>query len=225
MCLSLFIKIRLQHRCFPVKFAKFSRTRTLNICQRLLLWSIVSLTFFSLLRNKKIAKIWKNRINRTYLPKIILIALCEEHCGRPCFKKSADLGRKLMNTKELFIFNLVFDLWYIVAAFSRFLCLLGEVLSYLFYSKRPEEVNWWTHANHIFPKRTRKKRRARKKIQAQMLFVNFAEKNTFLRTSPVAASEDKHDETELLHMTSRLNKCYLWIIRCELFWQPVKMDT
>ena len=30
-----------------------------------------------------------------------------------------------------------------------------------------------------------------------------------LRTSLVAASEDEHDETKLLHMTSQLNKCYL----------------
>ena len=33
-----FIKIRLQHRCFPVNFAKFLRTPILkNICERLLL--------------------------------------------------------------------------------------------------------------------------------------------------------------------------------------------
>ena len=110
-----FIKIRLQHRYFLVKFAKFSRTRILNnICQRLLLWiwflgviaykcgnaknENLNLTFFSLPRNRKIAKIWKNRINRTDLPKII--ALCEEHRGESCFNKSADLGRKLMNTKD-----------------------------------------------------------------------------------------------------------------------------
>ena len=36
--LIFFIKTRLQHRCFPVKCAKFSRTTILNnICQRLLL--------------------------------------------------------------------------------------------------------------------------------------------------------------------------------------------
>ena len=40
----------------------------------------------------------------------------------------------------------------------------------------------------------------------------------------MAASEDEHDETKLLHMTFRLNKCYIWIIRYELFWQPVEMD-
>ena len=41
--------------------------------------------------------------------------------------------------------------------------------------------------------------------------VNFAEvlRATFLRTPPVAASEDEHDETKLPHITSRLNKCYL----------------
>ena len=42
LCWSLFwnfIKNRLQHRCFPVKFAKFLRTPILkNICERLLLF-------------------------------------------------------------------------------------------------------------------------------------------------------------------------------------------
>ena len=77
------------------------------------------------------------------------------------------------------ILNLVFDLEYIVAAFSMFLCLLGEVVSYLFYSKRPTEVNWWIHPNHISPQRTSRKKRARKKTQAQVFFANFEE---FLRT-------------------------------------------
>ena len=66
-----------------------------------------------------------------------------------------------------------------VAAFSMFLCLLGEVVSYLFYSKRPTEVTWWIHPNHISPQRTRKKRRTRKNAQVQVFSVNFAE---FLRT-------------------------------------------
>ena len=40
---SLFIKKRLQLRCFPVKFAKFLRTPILkNICERLLLKSVLS---------------------------------------------------------------------------------------------------------------------------------------------------------------------------------------
>ena len=38
---------------------------------------ILNLTLYSLPRNRKIAKMWKNRINCTDLPKII--ALCEEH--------------------------------------------------------------------------------------------------------------------------------------------------
>ena len=33
--------------------------------------------------------------------------------------------------EDLFMFSLIFDLWYILAAFSMFLCLLGEVISYL----------------------------------------------------------------------------------------------
>ena len=37
-CVGVFIKKRLQHRCFPVKIAKFLRTSILkNICDRLLL--------------------------------------------------------------------------------------------------------------------------------------------------------------------------------------------
>ena len=40
---SNIIKNRLQHRCFPVKFAKFLRTPILNnICERLLLLSVTS---------------------------------------------------------------------------------------------------------------------------------------------------------------------------------------
>ena len=48
----------------------------------------------------------------------------------------------------------------------------------------------------------------------------------FLRTirCSVAASEDDHDETKLLHITSQLNN-YLWMNHYELFWQHVKMDT
>ena len=36
--------------------------------------------------------------------------------------------------------------------------------------------------------------------------MNFAK---FLRTPPVAASEDEDDETKVLHITSRLNNCDL----------------
>ena len=64
-------------------------------------------------------------------------------------------------------------------------------------------------------------------IQAQVLSVNFVEflRTLFLTKSLVAASEDEPDETKLLHMIFRMNKCYLWMIPYELFWQPVKMDT
>ena len=41
----------------------------------------------------------------------------------------------------------------------------------------------------------------------------------------MAASADEHDEDKLLHMTYQLNKCYIWKICYELFWQPIKMDT
>ena len=71
-------------------------------------------------------------------------------------------------------------------------------------------------------KKEKKKKRATKKIQAKMFCVSFAK---FLRTCLVPASEGEHDETKLLHMISRLNKYYHWMIRYELFCQPVKMDT
>ena len=59
-----------------------------------------------------------------------------------------------------------------MAAFSMFLCLLGEVVSYLFYSKRPTEVNW-CNFNRVSLQRTRKKRRVRKNTQAQVSFAEF----------------------------------------------------
>ena len=55
--------------------------------------------FFSLPKNRKITKIWKNRINHTDLPKII--AFCKQHLGESCFNKSADLGRRLMKIKKI----------------------------------------------------------------------------------------------------------------------------
>ena len=43
-----FIKKRLQHRCFPMKFAKFSRTLILkNMCERLLLYFLISIPVLS----------------------------------------------------------------------------------------------------------------------------------------------------------------------------------
>ena len=48
-----------------------------------------NLTIFSLLRNRKIVKIWKNITNHTDLPKII--TLCEELFDEFSFSKSADL--------------------------------------------------------------------------------------------------------------------------------------
>ena len=109
--------------------------------------------------------------------------------------------------------NLIFDLLNIVATFSMFLCLLGEIVSYLFYSKRPTtKVNWWIHLKRICPQGTKRRAKNRDSIRSVFFFVNFAEflRKTFLRTVRVAASED---ETKLLHMTSWLNKHYsFWII-------------
>ena len=112
--------------------------------------------------------------------------------------------------------NLIFDLLNIVATFSMFLCLLGEIVSYLFYSKRPTmKVNWWIHLKRISPQGTKRRAKKRDSIRSGVFFVNFAEflRKTFLRTVRVAASEDVQDETKLLHMTSWLNKHYsFWII-------------
>ena len=51
-----------------------------------------------------------------------------------CFIKSVDF-------KDEFIFNFVFVLQHIVAAFSMLFCLLGRVVSYAFYGTQPAEVN------------------------------------------------------------------------------------
>ena len=47
--------------------------------------------------------------------------------------------------------------------------------------------------------------------QAKVFSVDFAKflRAPVLRISSLAASEDEHDKTRLLHMKSRLNKCYL----------------
>ena len=65
---------------------------------------------------------WKKRINRTDLRKVI--ALCEEHFEESCFDKSIDVRRKLMNSKDEFKFDFVF--------LTLLLCLLGEVLAIIF---------------------------------------------------------------------------------------------
>ena len=90
-----------------------------------------------------------------------------------------------------------------------FFCLLGEVVSYLFYKKWPTEVNRWRHLNHISSQGT--KRRMEKVTPAKVFSLYFAEfsRTLFLETLAVAPSEDKHEENNLLHIASRLNKCYL----------------
>ena len=52
---------------------------------------------------------------------------------------------------------------------------------------------------------TRNKKKSKKSLQYRCFPVNFAEfwKTIFLRTTPVAVSEDEHDETNLLHITSQ----------------------
>ena len=74
--------------------------------------------------------------------------------------------------------NLVFDSLNIAAAFSMFLCFLSEVVTYLFYYKRPTtKVNWWIQLKHI-PHQEQKKERE-KRLQHRCFRVNFAK---FLRT-------------------------------------------
>ena len=70
-----------------------------------------------------------------------------------------------------------------------------------------------------FPTTHKEKKKSKKKDSNTSVFCEFC------GTSPVAASEDEHDETKLLRITSRLDKYYLWMIRYELFWQLDKMDT
>ena len=59
-----------------------------------------NLTFFSLLIKTKIAKIWKNRINRTDFPKIM--DRWEERLEESYLNKYVDLRRRLMNSKDEF---------------------------------------------------------------------------------------------------------------------------
>ena len=69
----------------------------------------------------------------------------------------------------------------------------------------------------IFPHKAKGKKEEQEK-RFKRRFVEFL-RTPFLKTSPVAASEDEHDETtQLLHMTSRLSICYLCMICYELFW-------
>ena len=70
-----------------------------------------------------------------------------------------------------------------------------------------------------FPTTHKEKKKSKKKDSNTSDFCEFCE------TSPVAASEDEHDETKLLRITSWLDKYYLWMIRYESFWQLDKMDT
>ena len=144
----------LQHKYFPVKLAKNKYFQQhLSTAAPAQYGSLVlqlvdcrntksrnpNFTVFSLPRNKKVAKLWKNRMKRTDLLKVI--ALSKEHLRKFCFNKSANLRRRLINRKDKFIFSLVFDLQYIVATFSLFLCLLSEVVRYLLQRKRLTEVN------------------------------------------------------------------------------------
>ena len=55
-------------------------------------------------------------------------------------------------------------------------------------------------------------------------FAIFVRSFFFLRTPPVALSEDEHEETKLMDITFRLNNCYHRMIRYKLFWQHVEMD-
>ena len=59
----------------------------------------------------------------------------------------------------------------------------------------------------IFPHTVQgKKEEHEKRFKYRCFFVNFFEflRTPFLRTSPVVAFEDEHEETKLQHMTSRL---------------------
>ena len=73
-------------------------------------------------------------------------------------------------------------------------------------------------SRRYFP--TRKKKKSRKKdsstVVFQLILWNFKE-HIFLRTLTMTVSEDEHGETKLLHMISRLNKCYLWMICYQFF--------
>ena len=54
-----------------------------------------SVSFFKLPRDKETADIWKVKIKRKNLPKVIY--LCEEHFEDSCFDKSVDMKNRLMD--------------------------------------------------------------------------------------------------------------------------------
>ena len=64
----------------------------------------------------------------------------------------------------------------------------------------------------IDPRNAQGKKKRKKKDSSTAVFCEFW------------GTQDEHDETKLLHMTSRLSICCLCMIRYELFWQLVKMD-
>ena len=89
---------------------------------------------------------------------------------------------------------------------------MDEGVNYLFHSKLLTEANWWIQP--YFHKRNKKKS-GEKRLQRSCFTVNFTKflRTLFLRTLTVAASEDENDDTKVLHMTSRLNECYIeWFI-------------
>ena len=79
---------------------------------------------------------------------------------------------------------------------------MGEVVSYFTANGqwKLNDISIPTMFPHMHKEKKKRKKNdssSRKMIQA------------FLKTSLVAVSENEHAETKLLHMTSRLNKCYL----------------
>ena len=78
----------------------------------------------------------------------------------------------------------------------------------------------------IFPYKKQKEKHE-KRLQHKCIPVHFAE---FLRTHFFRKKyggyfwrSARRNQTN--PMTSRLSKCYLWMIHFELFWQPVEMGT
>ena len=164
------------------------------------------MTFFSLPRNRK-------------------ITLCEEHFEESCFSKSVDLGRRLMKSKGINLYLISFLIYNIY--WPHFPCSFTfwvKLLAIYFTANGLPRILLMDSSQPYFP--TRNKKNNKKRDFSTSFLVNFSEflgTPFFKNTYGGCFWRWEHNETKLLHTTSRLNKCYLRMIRFELFWQPVEM--
>ena len=99
-----------------------------------------------------------------------------------------------------------------------FLGLLDEVVSYLFYSKQlTTKVNDGSILT-IFPHKVQKEEQG-KRLQRRCFPVNFSEflRTPFLKSNYGGCFWRWARRNQTTAMTSRLNKCYLWMIHFDIW--------